>query len=213
MAIDTLGNTLHLLKKEKSVHWCLFGVQNKTRSIYLLEVIGNECSKTEILSTQEARSCWRYYRSMGFREIELKDAGGIPLHLDQRMREWWKFVNKSLKDGEYMDDPWAANLTTKDDAKVLTEIADGKYLRKSQHEEEVQYAEYWEYRLSPEDESEEIIGEEDADDSNCCDEFGCEYNDQDYDESYQRWAMEEEKRDEEIERAIEEYYASYDSEE
>lgn len=210
MTKETHPHQLHFLNKEKSVHWCLFGIKSDTRKTYLLEVNGNECTQTEVISIEDARRAWTYYKTIGFREVKLKDAGGIPLHLDQRIREWWKFANRVSKDCKQTDDPWTANIERTNDAKMLSEIADGKYLRKTQHEEEEQYADYWEYRAQEEDESDEKVADEESDYANQRNTYDCEDDDHDFDESYQEWAMEEEQRDEGMKQAMEEYYASYE---
>jgi len=151
MMKNTNNNQLYFLKKAQSVHWCLFGVNGDAECVYLLEVIGNDCTKTEVLLTQEARSAWQYYKANGFKRIELIDAGGIPHHLDQRIREWWKFVHRGFKDKKYMNDPWGACTATGNDSRTLSDIAEGKYSIARSDDTETPYANFWEYR-EPDDE-------------------------------------------------------------
>jgi len=164
---STAKNQLYFLKKAWSVHWCLFGVNGDAECVYLLEVMGNESTKTEVLSTQEARRAWQYYRANGFRRIELIDAGGIPHHLDQRIREWWKFVNRGFKDNKYMDDPWGTCTVIGNDSKTLSDIAEGKYYIARKDDTETPYANFWEYR-EPDDEvaADGRISDDDREDDN-----------------------------------------------
>ena len=164
---NATNNPLYFLKKDQSVHWCLFGIVGDAEKVYLLEVIGNDSTKTEVLTKQEARGAWQYYRANDFRVIELRDAGGIPHHLDQRIREWWKFVHKRLKDTKHIDDPWISWEVVGNDAKTLSDIAEGRYSIARQEDEEIPYANFWEYREpDEEDESDGRIGEGVDEDNN-----------------------------------------------
>jgi hypothetical protein len=237
---STTNNQLYFLKKAQSVHWCLFGVNGDAECVYLLEVIGNESTKTEVLSKQEARRAWQYYRANGFKKIELIDAGGIPHHLDQRIREWWKFVHRGFKDKNYMDDPWGTCTAIGNDSKTLSDIAEGKYSIARQDDTETPYANFWEYREPDDEEAPDgRISEDDREDDNYWNREGVFESESDKDdenldeidsfdeqeharwvpdrdeayqqqqeESYQQWAMEEEQRNDEMEEAIEKFYRS-----
>jgi hypothetical protein len=240
---NTINNPLYYLRRERSVHWFLFGVNSNLDRVYFLEVIGNDSTSTSIVSKEDARNLWRRLKAYGFEEIELRNAGAIPFHLDQRIREWWKFVNNGFSDRLYKDDPWGSSSVTGNDAKTLSDIAEGNIMTTKDDEGKNQIANFWEYREPEEDGSDRSNREDDADDDNYWNKEGVfeyasdkgdeyavmmektmddppepewdgndyEEDEQEHDKSYQRWATEEEKRDEEIEQAMKEYYASEDS--
>lgn len=136
---------LFFLKASNSVHWFLFGANNSIERIYFIEIIGNESTKTRLLSKQEARHLWKTLKEDGFERTELRDAGAIPSHVDQRIREWWKFVNNNFIDMIYMNDPWGCRIVEGDDAKTLSDIAQNKTFDPIAGEP-YPIANFWEYR-------------------------------------------------------------------
>jgi hypothetical protein len=239
---NNTDSPLFFLKATNSVHWFLFGENKNTKRIYFIEIIGNGSTNTRILSKQEARQLWKSLNDDGFERTELRDAGAIPSHVDQRVREWWKFVNNNFLDKVYKHDPWGSRVVEGNDAKTLSDIAQNKTFNPIA-DEPYPIANFWEYREPEEDGSDRSNREDDADDDNYWNKEGafeyasdksdeyavmignimvdppepewnkneCEEDEQEHDESYQRWATEEGERDEEIEQAMEEYYASEDS--
>jgi len=242
----TNTNPLYYLKKRQSVHWFLFGIRSNFDAIYFVEIIGNDSTKTQVLPRKDARYTWAKLLTEGFEKVDLKDAGAIPFHVDQRIREWWKFVSRGFRDKFYGDDPWGSSMVDGNDPKTLSEIAEGKFSDKLK-EEAAEQEDDWEYSytanaLNQGDYSADLDkGDGDIDNywntegafesaSDKSDEYAvmmenmmidppepewdnndCEEDEQEHNESYQRWAIDGEKRDEEIEQAIEEYYASEDS--
>ena len=241
------AHPLNFLKRKQSVHWFLFGVRNDSDTIYFIEIIGNESTKTKVISRKYARHIWAKLLTDGFEKVDLKDAGAIPFHLDQRIRQWWKFVNRGFKDKFHGDDPWGSSQVEGNDPKTLSEIAEGRFLGgpeeeaeggenewEHSHTESLIYEEedstdldgdgdidnYWnregafEYASDKSDEDAEIMEmiaidpQEKEWDVNDWDVNDCDEDEQEHDESYQLWAIEQEKRDEETELAMEKYYAS-----
>jgi hypothetical protein len=144
------NSQLFFLKAPNSVHWFLFGVNQSTEKIYFLEIIGNESTKTRILSKQEARHLWKQLNDDGFEKIELRDAGAIPSHVDQRIREWSKFVYNKYFDKIYKHDPWGRIIVERNDAKTLSDIAQNKTFDPVSSEP-LRIANFWECR-EPDDE-------------------------------------------------------------
>lgn len=157
---------IYFLRRQLSVHWFLFGINSHARKVYFLEVVGNDSTKTSVLSMEDARNLWRHLTTNGFERIELRDAGAIPLHLDQRIREWWKFVNNDFNDKLHKDDPWGSCTVIGNDAKTLSDIAEGKSLEIADNSYRNQVANFWEYREPEEDGSDRNNIEDDADDDN-----------------------------------------------
>ena len=93
---------LFLLKKPKSVHWFLFGIDTSNSKAYILEINGNVSSKPILLSVNDARNLWSTLKRDTFKMTSLRDAGCIPSHVLQRIREWWNFVHNGLTG----NDPW-----------------------------------------------------------------------------------------------------------
>lgn len=141
---------LYLLWKKRSVHWFLFGINNQSNKVYFLEIVGNESTKTAILSTEEGRNLWRHLTANGFSRTELRDAGAIPFHLDQRIREWWRFVKNGFNDNLYSDDPWGSSKVVGNDAETLSGIAEGRFSKTIDDYGSDQIANFWEY-IEPEE--------------------------------------------------------------
>jgi len=227
---NTPPHPIYFLKKRLSVHWFLFGLNSLAENVYFLEVIGNQSSKTRVLSKQEARCLWKTLLVDGFERVNLRDAGAIPFHLDQRIREWYQFIRKGFYDKIYKDDPWGSGIVYGNDAKTLSRIADGITVNGVDDEEASRSMPFWDHTeqldISDQDgdldnywnregvfESESDKGDEMArwmdamldmegedDEEICCQQ----------EESYQRFVMEQEKRYDEIANAIEKYYESED---
>ena len=136
---------LYFLKQGKSVHWFLFGVNRVSKKIYFLEIIGNDSTQTRILSLQGARYIWKTLINDGVERVELRDVPAIPSHVDQRIREWWKFVNNNFLDRLHGEDPWGSLEVEGDSPETLTKIAGDKITSLDDHGPSPT-ANFWEYR-------------------------------------------------------------------
>ncbi len=93
---------LFLLKKPKSVHWFLFGIDLSNSKAYILEINGNISGEPIIVSVDNARNLWSTLKRDAFKMTSLRDAGCMPSHVLQRIREWWQFIHHGLTG----NDPW-----------------------------------------------------------------------------------------------------------
>lgn len=116
-----------------------------------MEIVGNDSTKTSIVSIEEGRNLWRHWTANGFKKTELRDAGAIPFHLDQRIREWWRFVKNGFNDNLYRDDPWGSSKVVGNDAETLKGIAEGRFSNTIDDYGSEQIANFWEYREPEED--------------------------------------------------------------
>jgi len=157
---------LYFLWKKRSVHWFLFGVNNDSKKVYYLEIVGNDSTRTSILSIEDARNLWRHLKTNGFNKTELIDMGAIPFHLDQRIREWWRFVNNGFIDTLYSDDPWGSSKVVGNDAKTLSDIIEGKFSTIIDDYETNQLANFWEYEEPEEDGSDTNNNNDEGDNDN-----------------------------------------------
>jgi hypothetical protein len=196
-------NSLYFLRKERSNHWSLFGINNQSNKVYFLEIAGNYSTKTSILSIEEGRNRWRHLNANGFNKIELRDSDAIPFHLDQRIREWWRFVENGFKDNLYRDDPWVLSKVAWM-PKTLKGIAEGKFSKTIDDYGSIQIANSWEYGGPAEDGSDAInnIHDEGQDDNYWNKETVFESASEK--QSYQEWIATEQQRDEEMEWEMEE---------
>ncbi len=116
---------LFFLKKPKSVHWFLFGIDISSSKAYILEINGNVWGKPMIITVENARKLWSTLRIDTFEMTGLRDAGNIPSQVLQRIREWWHFVHHGLTS----NDPWRVwdpdKINEKDSQETLQEIASG----------------------------------------------------------------------------------------
>jgi len=157
---------LYFLWKKRSVHWFLFGINNHSKKVYCLEIVGNDSTRTSILSIEDARNLWRHLKTNGFNKTELIDMGAIPFHLDQRIREWWRFVNNGFIDTLYSDDPWGSSKVVGNDAKTLSDIIEGKFSTIIDDYETNQLANFWEYEEPEEDGSDTNNNNDEGDNDN-----------------------------------------------
>jgi len=194
---------LYFLWKKRSVHWFLFGVNNHCKKIYFLEVIGNDSTRTSILSIEDARNRWRHLKANGFNKTELRDAGAIPFHLDQRIREWWRFVKNGFNDNLYRDDPWGSNKVVGNDPKTLSAIAEGKFSEARDDYGTNQVANFWEYREPEEDGSDAERTDDEGDNDNYWNKEGVFESESDKGDEI-TWAIDDSERTEQRSKEREE---------
>ena len=134
---------LFLLKKPKSVHWFLFGIDIGNSKAYILEINGNVWGTPKVFTINNARKLWSTLRIDTFEMTSLRDAGNIPSQVLQRIREWWHFVHHGLTG----NDPWRVwhpdKINEKDSQETLQEIASG-FIKEPTNLNESNWAD-WDY--------------------------------------------------------------------
>ena len=114
------------------VHWYLFGIDKAEGKCYFLEIVGNNCTHTKCLKIQTSRSLWRRLKREGAKQIMLQDAGSIPSHVHQRLKEWSIFTISLIRNsghggGQIPHEPWIRDPEEKDSVETLGRIVNSRF--------------------------------------------------------------------------------------